>query len=103
MNSLRELNIPTNENYVEKPTNNNFLLLWGCPPGGGFLSDTVVIQGIPWSSLKHLILDTAFNAHVFGSKLTEQESIMLRKLVKAQEDQGNMNQLQSTSILTEMV
>ena len=71
MNSLRELSIPNNEHDVERPKNNNFILLWGCSPGGGFLSDTAVIQGIPWSSLKHLILDTAFNAHAFGSRLTE--------------------------------
>ena len=58
--------------------------------GGGFLSDDVSIQGIPWSSLKQLILDPSFNAHAFGSRLTEQESLLLKKLVAAQESQGDM-------------
>ena len=71
INSLRELDLPQNTFFVERPINNNYILVWGCPPGGGLLTDTTAIQGIPWSSLKHLILDPAFNAHVFGSRLTE--------------------------------
>ena len=77
INSLRELDLPENTFFVERPINNNYILVWGCPPGGGLLTDTTTIQGIPWSSLKHLILDPAFNAHVFGSRLSEQEASIL--------------------------
>lgn len=40
----------------------NFLLMWGCRPSEGILSDQMTIKGIPWSILKHKLLDQTFDA-----------------------------------------
>ena len=48
---------------TEKP---NYMFVYGCRPCEGILSDQMSIKGIPWSILKHKVLDDSFDAQAFG-------------------------------------
>ena len=61
------------------------------------------IKGIPWSILKHKVLDESFNAQTFGESLTNQETELMKGLIEAQNMQGDMNQLKSVSVVTDLV
>ena len=98
--SHEEIVSDTKEYTTATALTQNLFLLWGCRPSEGILSDQMTIRGIPWSILKHKLLDQSFDAQAFGESLTEREGDLLKKLVKAQERQGDMNQLQSVSIVT---